>query len=344
MIPPAFAPFKSKRDQRYAIDIVKTVAWLAGRTDYFSDQSTSEFFSEHSASTCEAQSADVFRQLATAFNYQGISDAVARSYMQEHGVPVWDDLASDVKAADCPLLHSFWHFHGCGYRKLASSCSQPDRIDRCPLPRHEFRNGNLNQLAYSLYLFIRDVADGDIVGWIDTRLAEANAGLREGRLSRMSHALITPLLGLHGASHKILNMALSDLLLSGRRRNRLWGEVGSALIAIDSLVHNFLSRTGILKRAGSEHPYGPQCYGPKGCAAVLFNLSESIDARQFNGRFPKTFPRYIQHAIWTYCSGEGANMCNGNRINDTVKCQNRDCRLFETCDRKKLGRQPRKAQ
>jgi hypothetical protein len=109
------------------------------------------------------------------------------------------------------------------------------------LPRHEFRNGNLNQLAYSLFLFIRDVAGGDIVAWIDARLAEADAGPREGRLSRMGQALITPLLGLHGASHKVLNMALAYLLMIGRVRNPLWGEVGVSLIAIDTLVHNFLA-------------------------------------------------------------------------------------------------------
>ena len=49
-------------------------------------------------------------------------------------------------------------------------------METCPLPLHEFRNGNLNQLAYSLFLFIRDVAGGDLVGWIDRRLAEAETG------------------------------------------------------------------------------------------------------------------------------------------------------------------------
>jgi hypothetical protein len=36
------------------------------------------------------------------------------------------------------------------------------------------RNGRLNQTAYSLFLFIRDIADGDLVGWIDRQLAEPN--------------------------------------------------------------------------------------------------------------------------------------------------------------------------
>jgi hypothetical protein len=36
------------------------------------------------------------------------------------------------------------------------------------------RNGRLNQTAYCLYLFIRDIADGDLIGWIDQRLQAAN--------------------------------------------------------------------------------------------------------------------------------------------------------------------------
>jgi len=218
----------------------------------------------------------------------------------------------------------------------------PHLIEACPLPTHDFRNGNLNQLAYSLFLFIRDVAGGDLVDWIDRRLAEAQFGPAEGRLGRMREAIIGPLAGLHGASYKVLNMALSDLLFIGRRRNPLWAEVATGLIAVDTLVHNFLVRTGILARARANHPYGPQCYGPAGCAAVVSSLSEAIDARRFNNGFPRVFPRYIQHAIWAYCSGEGLGVCNGNTINDQDRCQNRECRLYADCDRISLGRKPQK--
>jgi hypothetical protein len=40
--------------------------------------------------------------------------------------------------------------------------------------QHRLRNGHRNQIAYSLYLFIRDVADGDLVGWIDDRWEQVN--------------------------------------------------------------------------------------------------------------------------------------------------------------------------
>ena len=72
----------------------------------------------------------------------------------------------------CPKLKTYWRFYDCRYEKTNRTCTAPDHIATCPLPSHRLRNGHLNQLAYSLYLFIRDVADGDLVGWIDDRLDE----------------------------------------------------------------------------------------------------------------------------------------------------------------------------
>jgi hypothetical protein len=334
--------FSSQEDRAYALSIVETVAWLAGDPNYVDELHDGADDLELFGSTRRTRSSKVFEWLMAALSYQGISDAVARSYMAGHERPRWAKIAHGVNSGNCPLLQSYWHFHGCGYRKAAQTCAKPHLIETCPLPVHEFRNGNLNQLAYSLLLFIRDVADGDLVGLIDRRLAEAELGSTEGRLGRMAQAIVEPLTGVHGASHKVLNMALSDLLLIGSARNPLWAEVAAGLIAVDTLVHNFLVRTGILARARANHAYGPQCYGPAGCASVLSLLSEGIDARQFNTAFPKVFPRYIQYAIWSYCAGEGLNVCNGNTIDDLGRCQNKDCRLYGDCDRIRLGRKPQK--
>jgi len=329
---PAFES-ASDKDLNYAITMVETVAWLAGQPNYLDDLRDSIEALRLFESTGRPRSANVYEWLAATANYQGISDAVARNYMADHGRPRWRAVAHGVNTGSCPLLASYWHFHGCGYRKGAHRCGRPDLIAACPVPAHQFRNGNLNQLAYSLFLFIRDIADGDLVGWIDRRLGEAGIGSGDERLTRMVDAIIEPLSGVHGLSDKVLGMALSDLLVVGNARNPLWGEVGGSMIAIDTLVHNFLTRTGILKRAGANHLYGPHCYGPGGCAAVLKRLSRAIDARQFNPEFPKFFPRYIQRAIWSFCAEEGLDVCNGRRIKDSRRCANRDCRLFQACDR-----------
>jgi len=42
-----------------------------------------------------------------------------------------------------------------------------------------------------------------------------------------------------------------------------WIAVGRSLIAIDTLIHNFFRRTGILKVTKCEHLYGAACYGRK---------------------------------------------------------------------------------
>jgi hypothetical protein len=105
------------------------------------------------------------------------------------------------------------------------------------------------------------------------------------------------------------------------------------MVAIDTLVHNFLVRTGILGRFGADHLYGPACYQANGCADIIHTVAAQIDASQFNPRFPKTFPRFVQHAIWRHCAENGLNVCNGNRINDDAHCDNVYCQVRSMCDR-----------
>ena len=41
------------------------------------------------------------------------------------------------------------------------------------------------------------------------------------------------------------------------------------MIAVDTLVHNVLARTGVLAAFEAEYHYGATCNGPNGCEAVL---------------------------------------------------------------------------
>jgi hypothetical protein len=201
------------------------------------------------------------------------------------------------------------------------------------LPKAPLRNGNLNQLSFSLYLFIRDIAENDLVAWMDRQFTTAAEGQPIIAPDKLGMALIEPMRQIHGISDKILNLVLSTLLLGAGRRRPFWVEAGAAMIAIDTLVHNFLVRTGILNRANSDHPYGPQCYSAGGCADLIKVISGNIDSRQFNSRFPSNFPRFVQKSIWHYCAMEGLNVCNGNKIKDRFRCGNTECRIFDTCDR-----------
>ncbi|MBX9775846.1 MAG: hypothetical protein K2Y71_15820 [Xanthobacteraceae bacterium] len=131
-------------------------------------------------------------------------------------------------------------------------------------------------------------------------------------------------------------MCLSALLLGAYKRRRHWFAAGAAMIAIDTLVHAFLHRSGILRTFGAEHAYGPRCYGPNGCAALIGALSERIDAERHNVRFPRHFPRFVQHAVWSYCAEAGHDVCNGNRIDDRKRCGNISCSIYGICFRIKL--------
>ena len=184
-----------------------------------------------------------------------------------------------------------------------------------------------------LFLFIRDIADGDLVGWIDRQFQGADDPASPNRLARLREALIGPLREVYGVSDKVLTMTLSCILLAAPKRLPLWHEVGASMIAIDTLVHNFLVRTGILARFEADHSYGAACYQAGGCADIIEAVAERIDARQFNPGFPQPFPRFVQHAIWRYCAQSGLDVCNGNRIDDRKSCTNVYCQIRSHCDR-----------
>jgi hypothetical protein len=260
----------------------------------------------------------LFSWLMIGLSFQGISDAVADRYMARHGSLSWSDVARGLAAQpSCPKLSSYWQFYGCQYHKGSRTCAEPEHIEGCPLPAHRLRNGRLNQAGYSLFLFIRDIAGGDLVGWIDEELRRAADQHAGDRTAAMRDALLTPLRHVLGVSDKVLSMALSSLLLGAGRRGSRWARVGSSMVAIDTLVHNFLHRTGIQDRLAARHPYGPACYEPDGCEAVIRLIADEIDARQFNPKFPKIFPRFVQHAVWRYCAGSAYDECNGNNVDDS---------------------------
>ncbi len=141
-----------------------------------------------------------------------------------------------------------------------------------------------------------------------------------------------------GIGPKVLSMAMSTFLMAGDVDRTYWIKAGVRMIAVDSLVHNFMHRTGILHRMKASHPYGAGCYQAGGCAEIIEQVSSRIDAREFNPSYPKNFPRFVQFAIWRFCSIGEMNTCNGVRINDTERCQQKACELYAHCARRTLTR------
>src|ERR1700730_10554695 len=333
---PTTTNIRSGRDAaiNHTVRLIHAICGLAGSPTFIDEVRADLQADKVGAATRSRATGPVFDWLMSALSYQGISDQVAYDYMERHGRVTWRQIKQGLdKGASCPKLKTYWHFHGCRDDKVSRTCAEPDHIRRCPLPNHELRNGRLNQTAYCLFLFIRDIADGDLIAWIDRQLKRADGPRSPDRLARMRGSLIEPLREVYGVSDKVLTMALSCILLGAPGNKGLWIEVSGSMIAIDTLVHNFLHRTGILHRFNANHLYGLACYRPGGCADIIQTVAERIDARQFNPSFPNTFPRFVQHAIWRYCSQSGLDICNGNQIDDGRRCENKDCRVRLMCDR-----------
>ena len=187
-----------------------------------------------------------------------------------------------------------------GTTRSARTCAEPDHIRRCPLPNHDLRNGRLNQTAYCLFQRLRDVADGDFVGWMDRQLKKADGPRSPDRLARMRGSLIEPLRHVYGVSDKVLTMALSCILLGAPKRMRLWREVGGSMIAIDTLVHNFLTEPASWLGSMRTICTGWLATGPA-AAPTLFKLWQNGSTPGSSARYiPQVFPRFVQHAIWKY--------------------------------------------
>jgi hypothetical protein len=313
---------------------LKTVCGLAGASSLVKDIEGELAAAGIRQAIASRDTAVIFDWMARTVSYQGISDAVAREYLRKHGSIRFQDIETALRATPkCGRLRSYWSFDGCLYDKGSHSCAEPELIGGCPLPTHNLRNGKLNQSAYSLYLFVRDVANGDLVTWIDDQLEQTRAASLGAFQTAAHEALVGPLRHVFGLSDKILTMTLSGLLMADREARPHWFDAGAGLIAIDTLVHNFLHRTGILARHCAEHAYGPRCYAQGGCAAIIRQASAAIDASRFNPTYPPDFPRFVQHAVWRYCAGDGLNICNGNMIDDAKPCQNLACQLARKCDK-----------
>ena len=336
---PDYGPSRAEKDAAlgHAPRLILRVCQIAGAPSFIADARASLKEEGVVDAIRDRNTAVLFDWLMAVLSYQGIADQVAEEFMDRHGHASWQLIASDLRLGpSCPKLKSYWQFHGCRYNKTRYTCAEPEHLPACPLPMQWLRNGRLNQTAYALHLFIRDVAGGDLVAWIDRRLEAADRRTGPGRLASMRAALLEPLREIHGVSDKVLMVTLSNLFLGSSPDRRLWHEVGASMVAVDTLVHNFLHRTGILRRFGAEHAYGLGCYREGGCADVIDAVSKRVDASVFNPGFPRVFPRFIQHAIWRYCAQRGLDVCNGNNIDDSKQCNRIKCEIYSICDREKL--------
>jgi hypothetical protein len=317
--------------------LVRRVCDIAGSRNLIDDARLELASAGVIEAVAKHKDAVIFEWLIGVLSLQGISDAAALSYIESHETISAGSIERALNSSpSCPKLAGYHRFYGCNYRKTKDTCTEPVHKPECPLPRHDLRNGRLNQTAYSLFMFFRDVADGDFVGWLDYQLRPVMGADMPGRMPTLSSPVIGPLSHVHGISSKVLSLSMASLLLAGDIDRPEWITAGARMIAVDSLIHNWMHRTGILRLMGADHLYGQGCYQNGGCAELIENISGCIDARHYNRTFPKDFPRFVQYALWKFCAADELNVCNGNRIRDTGRCKQTTCQLYNICARRRL--------
>lgn len=166
------------------------------------------------------------------------------------------------------------------------------------------KRGNLNHMAFSLYLFLRDVAGRDFLAYVRQHFGDHQQG--DGAINYCLQGFIGEVITIANVGPKLAHMALSCLFLTAYPG---WNyrRVGTHMIAVDSLVHNFLHRTGILDSYRLDHSYGPRYHAQNGFLGVIQDMAGRIDCREFNPALPASFPRFIQY-IWAYCGQSGENL------------------------------------
>jgi hypothetical protein len=280
-----------------AVALVTTICQLPGNDQFVRDTNRAAKADGLREAVKARDTPALFDWLMTSFSFQGISDRIASNYIEAHGNANWSVIEKGLghRRQRCPKLENFETYRDCGYRKTAATCRNPSDLPGCPVPSLPLRKGDLNQLAFSLFFFLRDRCRGDLVGFIEAIFAEVDVTESTDPVAKREK-LIAAFSEIHAVSTKLIAMTFAHLLMGAGPRRSDWIKVGRSLVAVDSLVHNFLHRTGILGAFDRNHSYGKRCYRSDGCTGVIHDLAVRIDASEINPRFPRTFPRQIGRA------------------------------------------------
>ncbi len=113
------------------------------------------------------KSIKLYQYFLESFLLSGGGDQSNQNYYNNQKYkPTFNRVKRALQAAQCPKLTSFEAFKGCGYRKTTNNCTEPAFRGSCPLPRFDMKRGALNQMAFSLYFFRRDVCRRDFYTFV----------------------------------------------------------------------------------------------------------------------------------------------------------------------------------
>lgn len=281
----------------------------------------------------EGKNAKLYRFFLDAFKYVGGSNLVNEKVWEEmNPKPTYHRIRNELGSAECPKLESFDQFDRCGYSKSQKDsgkpCTMPRFFNECPLPQYDMKNGKLNQMVFSTYLFLKDRCQGDFPGFIKEIFGTPQQveKLEEEELNARVKTLENEMCRIFNVGPKLINMTMSSLFYA---KTGKWNyrRVFPQMAAVDSLVHEFLHRTGTLKLFGREHKYGEKvCHSPEGCVGVINDIARQIDCRRYNKDYPEYYPRMVQVCIWKFCT----ESCN--QKNCKYEELDEGCEFFDWCE------------
>src|SRR5918998_5635530 len=110
-----------------AIDDILAIAPLTVAGTYLAEARSELVRDGIAAAVAYHDSSALFDWLMEVVSFQGIGDAIAAQYIDEHGTVCFSEMEDALRSSPaCPRLQSYWHFEDCRFAKNAHTCSEPN--------------------------------------------------------------------------------------------------------------------------------------------------------------------------------------------------------------------------
>src|SRR5271170_2723880 len=112
------SPAKYDAARTHARSLILRVCHIAGSAAFIDEAGLGPDGKDLRKAIRSRNTAALFDHLVAALSYQGISDEVAKNFMDRHGLASWHVIESALRIRpSCPKLKSYRHFYDCRYNK-----------------------------------------------------------------------------------------------------------------------------------------------------------------------------------------------------------------------------------
>ena len=161
----------------HAVRVVHNVCCLAGAASLIDDNRADLRAEGIPSAIRRHDTATLFDWLTSALSYQGISDQVASDYMERHG-----RRRGPISTPRLPPIPPAQSSRATGISTAAGTTKSAGHVQSPTTSTPVRCRPTSYAMVGSTSLFIRDVADGDLVGWIDRQVQDADDPASPNRL------------------------------------------------------------------------------------------------------------------------------------------------------------------